>query len=455
MGNKWNRNKIIVQIRWLLRPGNKITPQEIRRDYGALFFAADRGGYFNNWRQAVAAAGMLKRYDKLVQRQQELVLLRRKRVNVWSRELIKKKIMSLYRKGIALDGGNIRKYYYNLLHAAENRRYFGSWRTAVESIGVDYDDYIIKRRKQGQRAKYRFSDKVTRQAIKSWVRWLRERNYAAVTIRGNINCLCSADRYLRGLKIEKVTAGEIARFISSFTMQRLSPHTIYNKYHVLRKFFDFSLKKGFIKNDPTKNMAAPLVPTSIPSIIGKEEMRKLLIYLDRRECKNEFIRFRDKLLFKFIMFCGLRRNELLNIRINDISLEEKTLFIRQGKGRKDRIVPIHDQLAKDLVAYRRLRGSSPVKNLLLINDKRSKMTAGYLNHIYRRTKALAGLRGEFSPKVFRSTFATMLYENSVSLRSIQELMGHSRIGTTAEYIRVSVNYLREEIKRHPLLIRGD
>lgn len=450
---KWSRSKIIKSIKTLFKKEKRITPKDIRLKYYSLYQATFRFHGFNGWRDAVRSAGLLEEYDALVRKKQRWIVLNRKNRKKWSRELIRQEILSLYKKGDSLYAGEIRRKHYNLLRAAANRRYFGSWQAAVEFAGINYRKYLIRKTRVVKVRKISFADASTARLVRKWHCHMKCRNFTVSAINSYLNALAYYERQLSPFRAATFSHNDIRKYLRYCVKKGFAAATVHNRYHGMKKFFEFCLKNKYLKTDPFKYVSPPCLPDRIKEVLSREEVGFFLAWLKRRQNVSEYVKCRDQLLMELIFYCGLRRGELLNLKMSDIDLIEKTLKVVQGKNRKDRLVPLNGNIQETITNYMRLRRPSRIERLLLKNDKTGPIRSNSINVIFKRLRKLSGLKARITPKILRNTFATMLFERGVALRSIQALMGHSNVSTTCSYINVSVNYLRKEMQKHPLLNR--
>ncbi|MFA6548448.1 MAG: tyrosine-type recombinase/integrase [Candidatus Margulisiibacteriota bacterium] len=448
---RWSRAKIIREIRLLFKNNPKITPEEIRIKHSTLYGATQHGRHFNGWRQAVEIAGFISKYNNIVKKSQKMVILTRKRTQSWSKIFIQEQIKQLFKKGIPLDGGYARKNYYKLLHAAEHRRYYGSWRKAVESVGINYKVLTKKIKKTKKKRKVSFSNSATGEVIRQYLCCLRERNFSPAGIGRYLDAIKMFDCYLDGVDLSKITESDVRRFVIICGKKGYSPATIAKYYAPLRQLFDFSVRRGIVKINPIRSYYFPRAAQRITAVITEEELRSFLKYLDKRVGTDEYVKYRDKLLVELMAYCGLRRNEVRCLMLKHVDLDKGVIIIRQSKFKKDRLIPLNSKLIEDLRVYLRLRKPARSRYLILINNKSNPLDLSYFCYLVKRLKVESGLKCKITPKILRSTFATLLFEKGVSLKSIQELMGHTSPGTTFQYIHASVDYLRKEIEKHPLL----
>ena len=168
---------------------------------------------------------------------------------------------------------------------------------------------------------------------------------------------------------------------------------------------------------------------------------------------DDLAKARGRLAIGLIVYCGLRRRELLSLKKRDVDLNEMIIKVKQGKHRKDRLLPINRKLVETIREYLRLRGNDYGRYLLSNKRNNRKMDNSQLHYLFRDISKQAGLK-RVTPHLLRGTLATLLLNREASIRSIQELMGHNSIDTTARYTQVSMDLLRKEMAKHPLLVEN-
>jgi len=149
--------------------------------------------------------------------------------------------------------------------------------------------------------------------------------------------------------------------------------------------------------------------------------------------------------------CGLRVSELLNIRFSDMYLDEGFIKV-EGKGRKQRLVPISPVAIKEITLYLHDRAHLNIQkgyeDVLFLNRRGKALTRVMIFHIIREQAAAAGIKKTISPHTFRHSFATHLLEGGANLRAIQQMLGHEKIATTEIYTHLDRDFLRSEILEH-------
>jgi len=189
---------------------------------------------------------------------------------------------------------------------------------------------------------------------------------------------------------------------------------------------------NLLKNDITRNIRRPKREKKIPVVLSKEEVNKLL---------NSISNKKSKLMISMLYACGFRVSELVNLKINNLNFDEKMGYVRQGKGKRDRMFNIPEFLIpslKEQIECQKLENS---ENLFSgLNDK---MSVRNLQKIVEKARIKAGIQKEVHPHTLRHSFATHLLENGVDIRKIQELLGHADLSTTQIYTHVSTEELKK------------
>lgn len=192
---------------------------------------------------------------------------------------------------------------------------------------------------------------------------------------------------------------------------------------------------NIIQTDPTTGIKRPKKEKHIPTVMTKDEVKRLIASL---------LSNKSRLMISLLYACGFRVSELMNLKVSDLNFEEKTGFVKQGKGRKDRLFNIPEFLLEDIrkqVEEQKKLGSE----LLFSNptDPGKKLSASNIEKIVRKATKRAGIQKDVHCHTLRHSFATHLLENNVDIRKIQELLGHSDLSTTQIYTHVS----KEELKK--------
>jgi len=233
-----------------------------------------------------------------------------------------------------------------------------------------------------------------------------------------------------------------------------SAKTIRNRTIALRIFLDWCIKQGLRQDNPARTIDLPKLPKQLPRHLSRADAVRLLEWTQHYRYAFEFERSRAVAMISLFMFTGLRHNELYNLKTQDVQFESRRIFVRAGKGAKDRFVPMHTELEQYLTAYLRdrdrLKRHCPSFFVSLKTDQPMGVKA--LPRLVQKLRKASGIY--FYPHMLRHTFATLLLEGGADIYAISKMMGHSDIKTTTRYLWATTEHLQSEIGKHPLQFGG-
>jgi integrase/recombinase XerD len=215
----------------------------------------------------------------------------------------------------------------------------------------------------------------------------------------------------------------------------------------VRSFFRFLVLEGYLAQDPSELLESPQIGRHLPDVLSVEEIDSLIGAIDRTSREGQ----RNRAILETLYSCGLRVSELCNLRLSDLYLKEK--FIRvEGKGSKQRLVPISSRAIHELQLYFADRNQGLIKpgyeDFVFISRFGKNISRIMVFHIIKELAEQIGLKKAISPHTFRHSFATHLLEGGANLRAIQCMLGHESIGTTEIYTHLDRSRLRQEILEH-------
>jgi site-specific recombinase XerD len=257
--------------------------------------------------------------------------------------------------------------------------------------------------------------------------------------------------HMKITEIEQVTEINVRQMFMYGRIERKWCASTFIAYYMsLRVFFAWCRKEGYLKIDPLKDFELPKMEKRLPRRITKQDALKLLEIAYNYPYAWKFLRYRNQAIFAMFLFAGLRKNELLNLKYTDVDLENMTIFVRQGKGNKDRIVPMSytlaDILKKYLAERKRLNKTCP-QFFASLNHNLGYTNNG-LKRLVEQMRKASGI--VFTIHKLRHTFATLMLEGGCDIYSLSKMMGHSDIKTTTIYLSASVELMRSQITKHPL-----
>lgn len=219
-----------------------------------------------------------------------------------------------------------------------------------------------------------------------------------------------------------INVDDIKNYLAS--MDKLSSATLSLAIASLRFFYEKLLHK-----DIFQEIEAPKKEKRLPNVLTKNEVLQLIESSDNKK---------SKLIISILYSSGLRVSELVNLKQEHLNLEEKTGWVRQGKGRKDRVFILSEKVIPQIKDFIQ---RYPENQLLL--SKSNALTPRNIQKIVKNASRKAGFTKKITPHTLRHSFATHLLEGGTDIRFIQELLGYSNLSTTQIYTHVSA----EEIKK--------
>lgn len=242
--------------------------------------------------------------------------------------------------------------------------------------------------------------------------------------------LSHLEGFLAELHDHNITARSVARIISG-----------------IKSFFRFLVLDRYIENDPSELLETPKIGLKLPVVLSVEEIDALLNAIDVSTPEGT----RNYAIIETLYSCGLRISELTNLTFSDMYFDEG--FIRvQGKGRKQRLVPISETAITKIRNYLPYRHQITVQkgseDILFLSSRGKAISRITVFYYIKQYAEAVGLQKKISPHVFRHSFATHLLERGANIRVIQEMLGHEKITTTEIYTHIDRDFLRQEIIEH-------
>lgn len=227
--------------------------------------------------------------------------------------------------------------------------------------------------------------------------------------------------------------------------------TYANHHKYLRRFFQWCVEQGYMADDPTRLIKKPRKPQVLPRRLSHEQAQQVLYASFNYSWRYDFERVRNHAIIATFLYTGIRASELRHLLISDLDLDAGTLFVRRGKGCKDRYVPVHHKLQRILVRYISERKRHGRKSPALFTGTLSDRPLSYkaVHRICRIISRDSGVR--FTPHCLRHTFGSIAIEQDMGLVQLKEVMGHSNIASTMLYLKMSPQALRDSLNRLDLV----
>jgi len=235
----------------------------------------------------------------------------------------------------------------------------------------------------------------------------------------------------------------------------VTPRSINRKLSTLRSFFKYGIRKEMLPANPMLKIIPPKTPKKLPDTIPNSKLEPLL----DSEAKNNKLSFssiRDFLIIELLYGTGMRRQELIDLKTDSIDRSYQQIKII-GKGNKQRIVPLTQQLIANIDLYIEFATDHFAQeelireeDYLLLTDKGKKLYPKLVYNIVKRYLGTVTTAKKKSPHVLRHSFATHLMDNGADLNAVKELLGHSSLSATQIYTHNSIEKLKEVYKKsHP------
>jgi len=260
-------------------------------------------------------------------------------------------------------------------------------------------------------------------------RHLKRRNFSPHTVKYYLNIIKQYVIWL-DVPLEQATVEKVDAYIDYLHRKRLHPASINLYLVIIRVFYDYlKYEERVDLTNPVKRNRRLRVPKPLPRSLRDQEVEKLFGVIKSK---------RDIVMFKLMLRCGLRVEEVSNLSLGDIDLKRHKIIVQQGKGGKGRVVYISDDAHDALVAYLKIRSHYRVKKVFLVEKGNYKGQGISVRGIQKRIEYYAKKTGlKVSCHRLRHTMATQLLNAEAEVETIQDLLGHNWITTTQRYCRVS------------------
>ena len=277
----------------------------------------------------------------------------------------------------------------------------------------------------------------------------KEKNYASNTVIAYKKDVETFQDFCR-VKFElnnllKVTYPIIREWIINLSEKELSPLTINRKISSLSKYYDFLIKINELKSSPLKNHKRLKVQKKLIIPFSEDEILKVVDVFSKN-----FEGKRNLLIVDMLYSTGVRRDELINIKLNDVLLDENLVKVL-GKRNKERLVPIVLNLKSRIKDYLKFRNEiKSSSSNFFITTKGKKIGPSLVYRVVKNYFSKVSTKVKTSPHVLRHSFATHMLNNGADINSIKEIMGHSSLASTQIYTKIKLPKIINDYKKnHP------
>ena len=284
----------------------------------------------------------------------------------------------------------------------------------------------------------------------------KERNLSLKTVRGYKNDLNFFEKWLTENKIteiniaETLTPTQIRSFWAGRRKGGLCASSMRRGQSALRGLFKYAIRHGLANKNPVDLMDSPKVQRPLPKALSQEDVTMLINSPD----SSNLLGKRDKAILELLYGSGLRVSEVSNLLIDDINLESQILVVREGKGGKDRVVPLTPISCQAISLYMNNRFSEKPEwrkeTHVFVNHLGTPLTTRSIARLIDKYARRLAMMMNITPHQFRHSFATHLLNNGADIRAVQEMLGHASLSTTQIYTRISKEKLMQTYRNcHP------
>jgi len=282
--------------------------------------------------------------------------------------------------------------------------------------------------------------------IVNYRRFLKRRNYSPHTLKNYMNILKQFVLWVN-VPIEEVDRQKVTEYTDHLLCKKLKPKTINCHLACIRVFYDYlHHEEGIAVNNPIKRGSALRMSKPLPKHLRDEEV---IILFDNIK------KLRDRAIFRIMLRCGLRVDEVANLYLSDLDLKRKRIFVRNGKGRKERVVYVSRDAYEAIVNYLRVRPFSKARKLFLVEKGLHNGNPISVRGIQKRIEYYSRISCvDVSCHQLRHTMATQMLNADAEVETIQDLLGHNGINTTERYCSVSnLKVMRDYFKAMEVIMQ--
>lgn len=285
-----------------------------------------------------------------------------------------------------------------------------------------------------------------------YLRWMEMKNFSGYTIRnrqvrlGYFLNWCRERSLTEASEITRPVLERYQRYLFYYRKKDGQPLTFRSQHDCLaplRTWFRWMARQNYILHNPASELELPKVGYRLPTVLTAAEVERVLAEPDI----HEPLGLRDRALLETLYSTGIRRMEALSLKLYDLDRDRGTLTIRQGKGRKDRVVPIGERaiawVEKYLGEARPRLALEPDEGTLFLTAQGEPFSLAHLSQTVRTHITAARIEKAGACHLLRHTMATLMLEGGADIRFIQEMLGHSKLASTQMYTRVSIRMLKQ------------
>lgn len=276
-----------------------------------------------------------------------------------------------------------------------------------------------------------------------------EKSLSPKTVEAYLTDLKKLEQFLQDEHIDMrdATYEDLQTFSAGLHDLGICPRSQARILSGIRSFYRYLVLDDYIEGDPSELLESPQTGFHLPEVLTIEEIDNLINAIDLSTREGQ----RNRAILETLYSCGLRVSELCNLKLSELYLDQGFIKV-EGKGNKQRLVPISPRAIHELQLYFMDRNMAYIKpeyeDFVFISKRGKNISRIMVFHFIKELAERIQLQKNISPHTFRHSFATHLLEGGANLRVIQSMLGHESIGTTEIYTHIDRNRLRSEIIEH-------
>ena len=289
-----------------------------------------------------------------------------------------------------------------------------------------------------------------RQIFKQYDRYLRlEKGFSPNTVEAYKTDLGKLLHFLAGTGkgVLDVTTDDLQQFSAGLHDIGIHPRSQARILSGIKAFYHFLVLADYLEADPSELVEGPKIGFRLPEVLTVEEIDAIIGAIDLSKPEGQ----RNRAILETLYSCGLRVSELCSLKLSDLYFDEGFIKV-EGKGSKQRLVPISPRAIKEIKYWLADRGHGRIKpgfeDYVFLARWGKGISRIMVFHIIKELAQKSGITKNISPHTFRHSFATHLLEGGANLRAIQCMLGHESIATTEIYTHIDRHMLRSEIIEH-------
>jgi len=250
--------------------------------------------------------------------------------------------------------------------------------------------------------------------------------------------------FTNSVSLDDLSVYSINKYIVSLRERGLKPASIDTHVRAIKAFLKFLYEEGYLEENISAKIKKIKLPKQYPYVLNDEQVYSLL-----KACnKKSWIGFRDYVIILTFLDTGIRLSELINLKLEDINFNKRSILIRDGKGGKDREVYMGRTLIREMSKWVKMRGYYPYEDRVFITKQGTKLNKRGVERIIEKLAKKAGITGvRCSPHTLRHTFATNFIRNGGDVFTLQKILGHADITTCMVYVHMGGRQIQEAMMK--------